>query len=503
MKKLLYRYLRAVRRTLTPDGTLSQQTVSGGVWAMGINVSDRLLQLAMVVLVARLIGPEQFGLMGIALLTLTALKRFTELGIDASLIQHKETDVDRYLNTAWTLQFGRGTLLALIAFLLAPPVAAALGEPEASPLIRGVSLSMLLQGLVNPGVMYLRKNLDFHRQFVYRLSGRVVYVGVAVAIALAFQSVWALVLGHIAGALTRLVVSFLVHPYRPRPGFDSELAREMLDYGKWIFGSSILGFLTNEGDDVFVGWFLGAASLGVYQMAYRISNAPATEITHTISQVVFPTYSKLQDDVEALRQGYFTTIQLVTFVSFPLAAGIALVMPSFVIVFLGESWRSMILPAQILAIYGLLHSLRTAAVPLFRAVDHPEYDTKIRFLKLAVIAVLIYPASAAYGLVGASLVIVANSLVANPVAQYLALRITEGRVVDFARLLVYPALGTTAMAACVVALQQRLVTGSPLLELVGSVAVGVVAYALAMLAIERGSSYDMIGVAVRIRESMS
>lgn len=180
---------------------------------------------------------------------------------------------------------------------------------------------------------------------MYVLSGRLAYVGIAVGYALVSPTVWALVFGHIAGRAVKVIASYLVHGYRPRPAFERAYAVEMLTYGKWIFGSSVLSFLTNEGDDVFVGWALGAASLGIYQMGHRISNAPATEITHTISRVVFPTYAKLQDDTDALHRGYLETLKLIALVAIPATVGIVFVIPLFTRAFLGSDWTSMILPA--------------------------------------------------------------------------------------------------------------------------------------------------------------
>ncbi len=495
--------LRRWYRTLAPgEAALSERTIKGGVWVMLINVTDRVLQLAMVVFVAGLIGPEEFGLMGIALLVVSALRRLTELGVDASLVQHEDSDVDRYLNTAWTLKIGRGVGLFVIVLVCAPAIALLFGEWEAETVIRAIGLSILVQSLANPGLLYLQKNLEFHKEFVYKLSGRLTYVVIAVGYALHFHSVWALVLGHIAGTTVRTTMSYVVHDYRPRLAFDRGLATEMMTYGKWVFGSSILGFLGNEGDDVFVSWALGAASLGIYQMGYRISNAPATEITHTISRVVFPTYASLQHDTDALRRGYLSALQLIAFVSFPMAVGIALAIPSFTGVFLGADWSPMVLPAQLLAIYGLLHSFRTAAVPLFRAVGRPDFDTKIRALKLAFIVVLIYPASQLYGLVGVSLVIVGNAAVANPATHYLALRLVEGKPTELLALFAYPALGTTVMALCVIG-AERGVDASPAVMLALTVIVGVVAYSASMLLVERVFDYDMIGLARTIRESIA
>lgn len=125
---------------------------------MALNVSDRLLQLAMVVFVASLIGPADFGLMGIALLVVSALKRLTDLSVNASLVQHEDADVDRYLNTAWTLKAARGIALFAAVLAAAPAVAGLLGEPAATPVVRALGVSVLLLGLTNPGVMYLQKD---------------------------------------------------------------------------------------------------------------------------------------------------------------------------------------------------------------------------------------------------------------------------------------------------------------------------------------------------------
>jgi PST family polysaccharide transporter/lipopolysaccharide exporter len=191
-----------------------------------------------------------------------------------------------------------------------------------------------------------------------------------------------------------LFVSYVIHGYRPRPEFHHGIATDLFDYGKWILGSGIVLFLINQGDDAFVGWYLGATALGFYQLAYRFSNAPATEVTHIISRVVFPTYSQIQTDKEKLRTGYFRTVQIVTVISFPMAVGIAVVAPTFVRAFLGEQWLPTILAMQILAFWGIIRSLGAAVGPLFNALGQPDVNTKLQTLKLVIIAIFIYPATA-------------------------------------------------------------------------------------------------------------
>ena len=492
-----------LRSALVPgsDGDVVGRTVKSGVWAMLINVSDRGLQLGMVLVLASLLSPAAFGLMGIALLVVNALTWITRLGIDEALIQRRDEDVDDYLNTAWMLQIARGAVISAIAFAAAPLVGTAFSEPQVVPLVRALSLYPVIKGLQNPGVMYFLKNLEFHRQFVYQLTTRLAHVGVAVAYGVAFRSVWALAYGFLAGAVAKVLVSYVVHEYRPRPSFELDVARELFDYGKWITGSSIVSFIRSQGDDGFVGWYLGATTLGFYQIAYRVSNAPATEITQTISSVTFPAYSKVQDDVAALREGYFRTVKMTTLVAFPAGIGLLAVTPSFVYAFYDQSWTPMIVPMQVLAVFGVLHAVTSAASPLFRAVGRPEVETKLQTLRLAVLAALIVPLTELWGLTGTSLAVVGASVVGAPVAAVLSVRIIEGRLRDLLGIVAYPAIGSLAMGAGVVGLRRAIDLGA-LVEFPLLVLSGIALYAAVMLALERQFEYGLRPLLATLRDAM-
>lgn len=479
------RLFRVLRQLLRPGEGTADQTVTGGIWVTVNNVVDRILQLGTVLFLARLIGPAAFGLVGIALVAQSGLKRLTQLGLNSALIQHRDEDVDRYLDTVWTVELARGALLGAVLYLSAPLVGSVFSEPRVVDIIRVFALFPVISGLQNPGIMYLVKNLEFHRDVAYRLSSRIVFVVVGVGLGYAVRSVWALVLAMLASNVTSLVLSYLVHPYRPWPRFDRSAAAELFGYGKWIFGSEGLSFLINEGDDAFVGWALGSAALGIYQLSYRLSNAPTTEITHPIQRVLFPTYSKVQDDTAALRRGYFTTIQVITLLSFPASVGIVIVAPVFVPAVLGSGWTEAVVPMQVFAVYAAVRSFRSATVPLFRAINHPEYDTKLRVLKLALLLPFIYPASQAFGVRGVAFVVLGHSLVVAPIASYVAVRAIEGRVATFVRTVTYPAAGSIAMGVIVYALRER-VDGIPLVvELSLLVLTGGLAYVSVMVVAER------------------
>jgi len=403
------RLRKLVHSLLHPGDRLSQRVVHAGFWAFALRITDRLFGLARTIVLARVLSPNDFGLFGIALLGLSALNTFSQTGFQAALVQ-KKGDIKPYLDTAWTVQVIRGFVLAGILFGIAPYVASFFGEPTAVLLLRVLGLSAIFQGLTNIGVVYFQKELEFHKRFIYMFSGTLADLGVAIPAALILRNAWALVFGLLAGNLVRMAVSYLIHPYRPRVWLDGPKVKELYTFGKWILGSSILVFLLNQGDDIFVGKLLGATMLGFYQIAYRLSNLSATEITHVISQVTFPAYSKLQDKLPQLRRAYLETLQVVSLFSFPIASGIFFLAPDFTRIFLGEKWMPMVPALQVLTLWGLIRSLGAIAGCLWQAVGKPQISTYFHIAKLILLAVFIYPFTIRWGILGTSLAVVVESL---------------------------------------------------------------------------------------------
>ncbi|GAG02148.1 unnamed protein product, partial [marine sediment metagenome] len=265
----------------------------GGVWVFTWRISQKILDLVRLIVLARLLSPNDFGLFGIALLALFALDIFSTTGFKQALIQKKE-DTKPYLDTAWTVGIIRAFFIAAILFFLAPYVGAFFKTPSVVPILKVIGIVIILESLTNISVIYFEKEFKFHKYFAYQFAGNVANFAVAICTALIFRSVWALVLGRLAGVSVACIVSYIIDPYRPRFHVDLQKARKLFTFGKWILGSNTLRFFLSQGDDGFVGKLLGSTALGFYQVAYRISNMPATQITHIISQVTFPAYSKLQ-----------------------------------------------------------------------------------------------------------------------------------------------------------------------------------------------------------------
>jgi len=476
--------LRAARRVVAPTGDLATRTARSGVWLSISNISQRILELVALLVLARLLSPAAFGLIGVALLVLTAMERFSELGFTSALIQHRDEDIDQYLDTAWTLQILRGVLLAGILFGLSGPAAAFFDAPRVEPILQVIAVIPILVGLENPGVVYFQKDLEFHKLFLRLASKTLVYVTVTISLAFVWGTVWALVVGRVAAEVVSLLVSYLLHDYRPRPGFDLAAAKELVNFGKWIFAGSIVYFLNDEGGDFVIGWLLGAASLGLYRVSYRLALTPASEVTGVISTVMFPAYSKLQDDVRAVRETFLRTVQLVAALTFPISVGIVVVAPLFVRAVLGPQWTPMIGVFQVLTVYGLLLSLSGSFSPVWLALGHPDYSAKIGAARVVAMGVLVYPATTTYGLLGAAgAIFAAFAFVAFPIDIYVSKDLMDMRIRQYLRELAYPAVAAGTMGLVVWRVRDAVVLESALLELFGLIVLGVVVYFLAAAAL--------------------
>ncbi|MDB2282657.1 lipopolysaccharide biosynthesis protein [Halorubrum ezzemoulense] len=494
--------LRDIYERLTAGGTTEQQAVQSGVWVAGINVGDRVLQLLNVIILARLLSPEAFGLLGIALVVMMALNQFSRLGFDEALIHNEKEDIDDYLNTLWVMKIGRTTAVAVIAILIGPPLAEFFGEPQAGRLIQVLGGAQLLLGLQNPGIVYFQKDLNFHREFVYQVGSRFTDLVVAVAFALVFRSVWALVAGNVASKIVKLVMSYAIHSFRPIIEFELDYAKEMFDFGKWMFISTILMFLYGQADDAFVGWFFTASALGFYQLAYRFSNAPATEVTHVISRVVFPALSQVQNDIERLREGYLRALQLSTVIAFPMAAGIFAIAPQFVPIFLGNQWEPMIPLMQALAVWGGIRAFGANGGGVFKAVGRPDIPTKLQAVKVLVIALTIYPAAEYFDVVGVAYAIIGSSFFVLPPRIYFLLSIIQADIWTVVNHVMPPLIMSTIMCAVVLSTDLYILSGTGLPQFISLVVLGVVTYSISMFMLDAKTGYDVRSIYESARNSV-
>ncbi|MBI4722294.1 MAG: lipopolysaccharide biosynthesis protein [Candidatus Stahlbacteria bacterium] len=480
-----------------PTESLSRKVVRGGIWVFGLNLTVRGLGLIRTIILARLLIPLDFGLVGIATIAISALEVFTATGFSTALIQKKGTATD-YLDTVWCIEIIRSIGLAIILLFLAPIIAGFFENTKAVPVLRVMAITMGISAFRNIGIIYFDKEFQFNKQFVYNLGTEIASLSISIYLAFILRNVWAIIYGTLAGTIAKIILSYILHPYRPKLKFEVDKAKELFSFGKWILGSGIIIFLMFHGDDAFVGKFLGTAALGFYTMAYTISNLPATEITGVISRVTFPAYSKLQNDIPKLREGYIKVLQLTAFLSFPLSGGIFILAPDFTKIFLGDKWMPMVPAMQVLTLFGMIRAIGAATAQLFQGVGQPKTLTKMEALALFLLAILIYPLSIRWGILGTALAATLATLIPAMLSFYKAVKIIDWNMMDLSKVILPPLINTGIMILIIFALKRGNIVG--ITNFLLFIAIGILSYFYTTYLFMKFFKYRILAL---IKESIS
>lgn len=442
------------------------------------------MSLGRTVVLARLLSPTAFGLAGVALLCLSSAETITRRNLKAALIQ-KKGDIREYLDTAWTLGVIVSGTLAALLFLAAPLVAGFFRAPEATWVVRVLALTLAIREASNVGVVYFEKDLDFRKRFVYQASAMAIEVAVAIALAFVLRNVWAIVYGAVAGSVAQVALSYVVHPYRPRLRLDLARAAEIYRFSRWVIGSSTLVYLVLNLDTMIVGRVLGVIYLGFYKMAQSLSRVVNVDLAGAISDVAFPTFARLQADAARLRAAFLRTAQWTALVMLPFAAGAVVLGPDFVRTVLGENWMPMAASLQLLALWGSVWSLGLNFGALYQAVGRPSLGVRHQLIRVVAALVLVYPMTRLWGMEGAAAGMLAGALIAFPVGLRQATDAVGCSVAAYLKSMAVPAAGSLALAGLLFGVKAAFVAEPTLIVVAALGMVGAVAYAAAVLLLDR------------------
>lgn len=454
------------------EESLSKRTAKSSFWLLVFRIFSQGFGFARTILLARLLAPSDFGLFGITLMAASFLDTFSQTGFQSALI-HKKGDIRPYLDTAFIVQAGKGVLVALILFIFAPFVAMFFNAPLARPMLRVIGFAIFVQGLTNVATIYLQKELEFKKYFFYQISGTIADILVSVVFALMFQNVWALVFGYLAGISVRCIVSYFIHFHMPRLRLDLVKAKELFGYGKWVFSTNVIGFFMSQIDSFFVTKMSGVVSLGFYQVAYKIPSILGLEV---LAGATFPAYAKIQDDVPKLKEVYLKITKIFAIIIMPMTVGIFMIIPDFIVLFLGQKWLPSLWPMRILSLSALVWTIAVISDNMFMAIGKPHIHTRWSLIRLLVMAFFLYPCIMMYGIVGAALVVLAGSLVSAIGQTFEALIIIRCKLIQFIQVIIFPFLNALIMAIAVYV--AGIIFGQSIPGFLAVIVVGAVAYVL-------------------------
>jgi PST family polysaccharide transporter len=279
----------------SPVDNLRQSTISGMGWSVAARLGRQGFQFAVGVILARLLTPDAFGLIGMVAVFVAFAGIFTDLGFGSALIQKQETRPAHYQSIFW-LNIAVGLFLTLLFLVIAPLIARFYDEPLLTPLTMLISLNFLIGSF---GVVHnsrLKKGLRFKRLAIVELIAIVVSGVIAIVLALLGFGVWALAIQSVLLTFSTVVLLWIVSDWRPALKFNKGAVRELVGFSSNLLGFSSLNYWIRNSDNLLVGRFLGTSALGIYSRAYSIMLLPLTMVSKTIGQVMFPAFSKIQDD---------------------------------------------------------------------------------------------------------------------------------------------------------------------------------------------------------------
>lgn len=288
-----------LQHIMTGEG-LKARAMRGSALTFTTFAGGMALRLASNLILTRILFPEAFGLMAIVQVFMVGLQLFSDIGLNSAIMQSKRGDDPVFLDTGWTMQVVRGVLLGLMAAALALPAAAFYDQPMLAQLLPVVGLNAVALGFVSTNVVTASRHMLLGRVTVLELSAQALGIVAMIVLALIYQSVWALALGGLVGSLFKAVMSHLFLPGRTnRVRFERAAFTELFNFGKYIFLSSICGFLINNGDRAILGKFVTLTDLAVYNIAYFFATVPMLLSYRLMNQIMLPLYRERPTEVSA------------------------------------------------------------------------------------------------------------------------------------------------------------------------------------------------------------
>ena len=361
--------------------SIKSRALNGAAWSTAGNWSSQLLSLVIFTILARLLSPEDFGLIALATIYVDFVQVFVDPGISKALIQREKLE-DEHLDTAFWINVAASIVLGALTFLVAPLLAQLLLEPSLEGIIRALSVIFPISALSAPQQALLSREFRFKslgiRKVIATLFGGIVGIGGA----LSGFGVWSLVAQQIVSALVGLMVIWWATDWRPRFTVSQRHFKDIFSFGINILAIRLLSFLNVRLDQLLIGYFLGTTNLGYYSLARRIFQVMFNLFANAPAQVALPTFSRLQTDKARLQTAHINAVQYSSFVTLPEFTTIILCAPLLVNVAFGAKWAASIPILQLLSVAGLFYGINYLTTPALLAVNRPRIATLIAHHKL-------------------------------------------------------------------------------------------------------------------------
>jgi len=414
---------------------IKKQAFSGILWNGIQMVVNQGSSFVIKLVLARLLYPEEFGLVGMATVFIGLVQVFNDLGIGAALIQRKDEDLrEAHFHTAFWTGVGWAVLMYLVvSFIVAPFAASFYEEPILESLIPVLGLGILSSPVNLVHKAQLTKNMDFKKIALISNSSNITSGILSLILAFAGAGVWSLAFNSVASIVIAMPLFFIATKWKPKIIFERQAFKEVFGFGIYTTGTNITNYLIGSVDYLLIGKLLSAQALGTYTFAFILTDTFRSRLMSVMNTVLYPLYSKMQDNPANLKKYYLKVVEYNSVMIFPVMVFFITMADPVLLVMFGEKWTDSIEPLRVLSVAVMVHMMVNSNTALIRGMGRPGLEMKLQIFKAAIFLPMLYFAIVHFGVVGAAYAVLINKIIAVVIAQFtfyklLAVKVTT---VDF------------------------------------------------------------------------
>jgi lipopolysaccharide exporter len=432
------------------SASITRQAARGVVWAVLMRWVMRLIGLCSTLILARVLSPADFGIVAMGMLMVHFLYELSEFGTSMHLIRAKTIDRD-HCDTAWTITVLQGMVTAIALVALARPASTYFNEPRVVEVLYVLAAATMLAALENVGPVLMRRDMQFARDFRFNVFKKLLTFAATVGSALVMRNYWALVVGHVVGMTAGTILSYVVHPYRPR--WSLVHAREYLKFGAAIIPLRLANVLREMVGSFMVAGIGNAAIVGSFRVASDMSRMFTKEIVTPMGRGLLPAYSRLAHAPDELSALYQKVLAMVALLCIPAGIATAAVAPDLALVLLGGQWGFAGELMQVLAIAASIYAVSQAMInQILVAAGRERSAAVLAWLRLGITAPILFAGMQMDGAMGLAKASIVSAVACLPVIYLEVRRAVRLTPRELFGMLWRPVLASAAMALAVRAL---------------------------------------------------
>ncbi|MBS9525881.1 lipopolysaccharide biosynthesis protein [Litoribacter alkaliphilus] len=401
--------------------SLNSKIFSGVIWNVIQMVVNKSFAFVIKLVLARILLPEDFGVVGMAIVFISFIEVLNDVGIGAALIQRREEELrSAHFHTAfWTGVIWSVVIYLIISFIGGPLAAQFYDEPILSNLVPVLSLGVLSSPINLVHKAQLTRSMDF-KKIALITNSSVIFSGV-LSLILAFTGfgVWALVFNSVTTIIVAMPLYFKSTGWMPKLIWEREAFKDVFGFGIYTTGTKLANNFSNKIDYLIIGKLLSASALGVYTLAFVLTDTLKSQITTVLGNVMYPVYGKKQDDPKSIKKYFLFLIKYNSVVVYPIMVVFIILGEPIITDFFGEKWLDTVIPLKILSVSIIFTMMTNSVSALIRGLGYPSLEFKIQTFKAIFLYVpLIYVGILAYGVEGAAYAVLINKVFFVIISQY-------------------------------------------------------------------------------------